>query len=361
MLLLPLRPVVAHSGFEVRGDKMPPVSVLAALDPSRQLTDVPFVEQDITGRSSTWVTNASAHFYLPQDSQHQSSIPLCVEAYQQSSNLHLLGIHSPVSEFNTPQLSHSAFSAWSDSTGCSSSVGSYVAHDVYGNASSYTPSSSGHVELDQHMQDRPIHPSKRTDSISAIPSSSSQQTIYGSLPSPPPHHPISQTQLINFLTPLFPYHATIAIACSRLLEIVLPHAAPVLIGAVIDLPAHSHGPDPRRPGKLRIDPGGRTVYLSLPPFSPSKTDSQMDVDGADHGNLDIDIRDHLTSLLDLVADALEALELVLVLDRRNRQDEELREFLHALAYVGGVVLRPGKVRGGFEWDDKRWVLVAIEL
>lgn len=112
---------------------------------------------------------------------------------------------------------------------------------------------------------------------------------------------------------------------------------------------------------MRVDPGGRTVYLSLPPFSPSKTHNRMELDDAEQGNLDIDIRDHLTSLLDLVADALEALELVLVLDRRNRQDEELREFLHALAYVGGVVLRPGKVRGGFEWDDKRWVLVAIEL
>jgi hypothetical protein len=193
------------------------------------------------------------------------------------------------------------------------------------------------------------------------------QPHYSSLPSPTPHHPVSQTQLIGFLTPLFPYHATIAIACARLLEIVLPHTSPVLIGAAVDLPAHSHGLDPRRPGKLRIDPGGRTVYLSLPSFSPSKSSntsesgSEASESGTNDHNLDIDIRDHLTSLLDLVADALEATELVLVLDRRNRQDEELREFLHALAYVGGIVLRPGKVRGGFEWDDKRWVLVAIEL
>lgn len=310
------------------------------------------------------MTNASAHFYPPvQDSPHQSSIPPHMETHHQSSNIHLHGLHSPVSEYNTPQLSHSAFSAWSDSTGCSSSVGSYATHDTHGNASSYTPSSSGNAGLDHHMQERQSHtPKHPTTNSSAIPSVSSQ-TIYGSLSSPPPHHPVSQTQLISFLTPLFPYHATIAIACSRLLEIVLPHTAPVLIGAVIDLPAHSHGPDPRRPGKMRVDPGGRTVYLSLPPFAPSKTsNSEMDIDGpADEGNLDIDIRDHLTSLLDLVADALEALELVLVLDRRNRQDEELREFLHALAYVGGVVLRPGTVRGGFEWDDKRWVLVAIEL
>jgi hypothetical protein len=112
------------------------------------------------------------------------------------------------------------------------------------------------------------------------------------------------------------------------------------------------------------------VYLSLPPFNKPAMFSEGGREAVNDGgssnakhevNLNIDIRDHLTSLLDLVSDVLDALELVLVLDRRNREDEELREFLHALAYVGGVVLRSGKVRGGLEWDDKRWVLVGIEL
>lgn len=320
------------------------------------------------------MTNALAQYYPPQDTHHQhhpSNPPSDVHQYP--PNVHLHGLHSPLSEFNTPPLSHSAFSAFSAfsaSTGHSSSVGSIS--DPRGGTSHSTTSSPSQVGLDHHMQRLdPYKQDKSSPTISSeIPRGTSPiipQPHYSSLPSPTPHHPVSQTQLIGFLSPLFPYHATIAIACARLLEIVLPHTSPVLIGAAIDLPAHSHGLDPRRPGKLRIDPGGRTVYLSLPSFSPSKSSnpsesgSETSESETNDHNLDIDIRDHLTSLLDLVADALDATELVLVLDRRNRQDEELREFLHALAYVGGIVLRPGKVRGGFEWDDKRWVLVAIEL
>jgi hypothetical protein len=64
-------------------------------------------------------------------------------------------------------------------------------------------------------------------------------------------------------------------------------------------------------------------------------------------------------LLDLVSESLEASELVLVLKRDEREDEELRELLHALAYVGGGVLR--RVKGGFEFDERSWVLVGIEV
>ncbi|KAJ9115008.1 hypothetical protein QFC22_005336 [Naganishia vaughanmartiniae] len=342
---------------------------------------------DILGRSSMWVTNASASYYPSrQDNNHHQEL---LHGSQQGnsehrpSNIYLRGVHSPLSEFNTPPLSHSAFSTWSASTAPSSSVGSAIATDTDSGTPPDTPSSIGHTGFDSHMH-RLSHPNSdksnsAVSSSSDIPSadrSLSLQSLYNSLPSPPPHHPLSQTQLVSFLAPLFPHHATIAIACARLLEIVLPHTAPVLLGAVIDLPAHSSGPDPRRPGKLSIDPGGRTVYLLLPPFKPAASsggvadETRESGTGAGGGgggggknevNLNIDIRDHLTSLLDLVSDAIEAMELVLVLDRRNREDEELREFLHALAYVGGVVLRTGKVRGGFEWDDKRWVLVGIEL
>ncbi|KAJ9095607.1 hypothetical protein QFC21_005478 [Naganishia friedmannii] len=346
---------------------------------------------DILGRSSTWVTNASAQYYPSRQDMNQQEPTL--HGLQQGNSehrpspLYLRGVHSPLSDYNTPPLSHSAFSTWSASTGHSSSVGSVAGTDANSGTPPDTPSSIGHAGFDSHMHRLSLHHGNLDKPHSAISSSDipstvpslSLQSLYNNLPSPFPHHPVSQAQLVGFLSPLFPQHATIAIACARLLEIVLPHTAPVLIGAVIDLPASPAAPSPApddvrrsRPGRRSIDTGGRTVFLSLPPFNPTVASGARDsasrassdavgAGGKHEVNVNIDIRDHLTSLLDLVSDAVEAMELVLVLDRRNREDEELREFLHALAYVGGVVLRSGKVRGGLEWDEKRWVLVGIEL
>lgn len=160
-------------------------------------------------------------------------------------------------------------------------------------------------------------------------------------------------QLVNFISALFPYHATRALSIAHLLEIVIPHA-PLISGAMIDLPPT---PIPTRGNRPKFE-AGRTVYLHLPPLHPgSQPENSSEGDRGTHHN--VDIRDHLTSLLDLVSESLEASELVLVLKRNERQDEELRELLHALAYVGGGVLR--RVKGGFDFDERSWVLVGIEV
>ena len=160
-------------------------------------------------------------------------------------------------------------------------------------------------------------------------------------------------QLVNFISALFPYHATRALSIAHLLEIVIPHA-PLISGAMIDLPP---SPIATRGNRPKFE-AGRTVYLHLPPLHPTAhSSSHSHGDPDTHHN--VDIRDHLTSLLDLVSESLEASELVLVLKRDERQDEELRELLHALAYVGGGVLR--RVKGGFDFDERSWVLVGIEV
>lgn len=75
----------------------------------------------------------------------------------------------------------------------------------------------------------------------------------------------------------------------------------------------------------------------------------------------LDIRESLTALLDLAADMLEASKLVLILDKRERGEEGVRELVHNLMYAGGVVIRQGGVEGELEWDQARWVLVGLEL
>jgi hypothetical protein len=167
---------------------------------------------------------------------------------------------------------------------------------------------------------------------------------------PTSNHP----QLVNFLATLFPYHATRVLSLAHLLEIVIPHAPPI-VGAMIDLPPT---PIPSRSSRLKVE-AGRTVYLHLPPFNAPVKDARTHNDVGKREHFNVDIRDHLTSLLDLVSESLNASELVLVLKRDERGDEELRELLHALAYVGGGVLR--RVKGGFEFDERCWVLVGIEV
>jgi hypothetical protein len=172
--------------------------------------------------------------------------------------------------------------------------------------------------------------------------------------------PTSQTpssnlpQLVNFISSLFPYHATRALSIAHLVEIVIPYASPI-VGAMIDLPPTSI---PTRSSRPKFE-AGRTVYLHLPPLHPRSRNSTAAPRQDQETHHNVDIRDHLTSLLDLVSESLEASELVLVLKRDEREDEELRELLHALAYVGGGVLR--RVKGGFEFDERSWVLVGIEV
>jgi hypothetical protein len=73
------------------------------------------------------------------------------------------------------------------------------------------------------------------------------------------------------------------------------------------------------------------------------------------------MRDSLTALLDLASDNLEATSLVLVLDKDEREPDRLGELLHSLMYMGGQVVRPGGLEGGWDWDQTQWVLVGIEL
>jgi len=74
----------------------------------------------------------------------------------------------------------------------------------------------------------------------------------------------------------------------------------------------------------------------------------------------LDIRDSLTALLDL-ADTLEATQLLLVLDKDERETALLAELMHSLMFVGGTPVRPGAPVGEWEWDARRWALVSIEL
>lgn len=176
----------------------------------------------------------------------------------------------------------------------------------------------------------------------------------------PTHHPAYEP-LLTFLSGLFPYQTTPALSLSHYLEIVIPNY-PAITGCVLDLPYTTIR---TRSGRTRKE-GGRTVYLHLPPFhspvSQALPNTQSPIQTPDRhaqAHMNIDIRDHLTSLLDLVSESLNASELVLVLKREEREDDELRELLHALAYVGGGVL--SRVKGGWEFNQTHWVLVGIEV
>lgn len=140
--------------------------------------------------------------------------------------------------------------------------------------------------------------------------------------------------------------------------------------------------------------GEKVMIVHLPPMGLTSCDvDQGDDDDDDDGTtapLDspgIDIRDQLTSLLDLASDSLHATKVILALRRSERDDESLRVLLHSLAYVGGEVLvSPSsvgvRVRGSggrrmvmgmgnggwglgegwdWEWNEEEWVLVGIEL
>jgi hypothetical protein len=166
---------------------------------------------------------------------------------------------------------------------------------------------------------------------------------------------------------VFPYHATLVAAHSHILEIVTPPDH-ILQGFILDIPDH-----------------GRTVYVHLPPphystthaddalaphFSdvlrphqaqahassfPTLTTSPVQIGSA------LNIRESLTALLDLASESLFANHLILVLDKDDREPERLGELLHALMYVGGAVVKPGALEGGWEWDARQWVLVGMEL
>jgi hypothetical protein len=145
-----------------------------------------------------------------------------------------------------------------------------------------------------------------------------------------------------------------------MLEIVTPPAS-VLKGFITD-----------------DDALGRCVFVHLPPtlsapapdpLAPHFSDVLRPHDPRrDHpsapsrprASAALDIRESLTALLDL-ADTLDATQLLLVLDKDERETALLAELMHSLMFVGGIPVRPGVPVGEWDWDSTRWALVSIEL
>ncbi|WVW86414.1 hypothetical protein I302_108460 [Kwoniella bestiolae CBS 10118] len=177
-----------------------------------------------------------------------------------------------------------------------------------------------------------------------------------------------ERQIISLISSIFPNHFTSISNHSTTLEIVTPPSN-VLKGFIVDTTTkgrtvfvhmESNHPTPiTRPETL--SPNFSQVLRPHDPLlsiSPP-TSSSSAISGGLYG---MDIRESLTALLDLSSDALEANNLVLVLDREESEQESLAELLHSLMYVGGQVLKsPSKVLGGWEWDIRKWVLVGLEL
>ena len=322
---------------------MPPVSRLARQErPSRpSLTgrSCPSLLQDIVGRSSAWVTNALAqhppfpHHLHSSLSPALSTPPISLSGSSYASTSSFASTHNDASNSSAGSFGATRINVASHHP--SSRANSFAMSP--GSPGYHGPSSNGNKP--HHAQPSLAAMMANTNLAAAIPSAASNQTASS-------NHP----QLVNFISSLFPYHATRALSIAHLIEIAIPHAPPI-VGAMIDLPPTSI---PTRSSRPKFE-AGRTVYLHLPPLSP-KSRAKSDATQPHHN---VDIRDHLTSLLYLVSESLEASELVLVLKRNEREDEELRELLHALAYVGGGVLR--RVKGGFDFDERSWVLVGIEV
>jgi len=199
------------------------------------------------------------------------------------------------------------------------------------------------------------------------------------------------TTLTNFLSAVFPYHTTAALERAELLELATAYGDECYVGAVVELADDRDGVGV---GSASGDSDAKLVFVHLPPMGNAHPTGQQDQsmrsscdDGDDDdGDSDplngtnTDIRDQLTTLLDLAADSLCASRVILVLRRSERDDESLRVLLHSLAYVGGEVLTspssptvgagqrrrlivPVGVADGcdWEWDEREWGLVGIDL
>jgi hypothetical protein len=172
---------------------------------------------------------------------------------------------------------------------------------------------------------------------------------------------------IPLVSALFPYHASHLTNISHPLEIVTPPDH-VLYGFVVDDPDHGrtafvHLPPPHT-ASHRAEELSANFSEVLRPHDPTRLSSpKVTSPTSPPSSMSeaLDIRDSLTALLDLAADAIEAKSLLLVLDKHDRGNEGLGELLHSLMYVGGQVVNPGCLEGGWEWDPKRWVLVGLEL
>ncbi|WWC64843.1 uncharacterized protein I303_107457 [Kwoniella dejecticola CBS 10117] len=183
-----------------------------------------------------------------------------------------------------------------------------------------------------------------------------------------------EREVISLISSIFPSHFQSISSLSSTLEIVTPPSN-ILKGFVVDhthrtvfihLPPRSISSNPnQRPETLSpnfsqvLRPHDPLLSIS-PPTSANLSSSPISMSNMTPFGLDI--KESLTALLDLSADALEASNLVLVLDRDENDQESLGELLHSLMYVGGQVLKsPAKSLNSWEWDIRRWVLVGMDL
>ncbi|ODN95309.1 hypothetical protein L198_04704 [Cryptococcus wingfieldii CBS 7118] len=214
-------------------------------------------------------------------------------------------------------------------------------------------------------------PSVRPMSLPLTPLSSSAARVGQESPEHSGSTPDSgkfDNSIITLITSIFPLHAQTVSLLSHTLEILTP---PVhkLQGFIVDYPSSytsgrtvfihmppGHGTVNQRPESL--SPNFSQVLRPHDPlFSTSPTSASHLASSA----YAFDIRESLTALLDLAAEALEGNHLVLVLERNEAEQEALGEMLHSLMYVGGQVVKPGGLEGGWEWDATKWVLVGLEL
>ncbi|OXC68943.1 hypothetical protein AYX13_02554 [Cryptococcus neoformans] len=173
----------------------------------------------------------------------------------------------------------------------------------------------------------------------------------------------------SLIASIFPQHAPTVSLLSHTLEILTPPSH-ILYGFIVDYPPpyssgrtvfvylpSGHGTANQRPETLSPN-FSQILRPHDPMFSNSPPKDTSPVSGTAYA---LDIRESLTALLDLAAEALEASHCVLVLNRSESEQEALGEMLHSLMYVGGQVIKPGGLEGGWKWDTTEWVLVGMEL
>ncbi|ORX40469.1 ornithine decarboxylase antizyme-domain-containing protein [Kockovaella imperatae] len=228
--------------------------------------------------------------------------------------------------------------------------------------SSYTPNvnipqASAVVNHLDRRQSLPLTPDSIPTDEPMIQSLPSPQTC----PSPPPR--MTTHVSIQLVNDLFPRQASQFDTCTHALEIVTPPDH-ITQGFILDhqLYGRSVYIHLRPPHSASDRPEDLSANFSevLRPHDPSRMrGTSPDDDLAESQALDI--RESLTALLDLASDSLDAKNLILVLDKSDRDLGGLDELLHSLMFVGGQVVRPGLLEGGWDWDSNRWVLVGIEL
>ena len=225
--------------------------------------------------------------------------------------------------------------------------------------SSYTP----YVNIPQYV----VNPLERRPSLPLTPASAPNvQPITQSLPnktatataSSTPSPTSSHTALLG---DLFPSQASAMDGRSYALELVTPPDH-IIHGFVLDQQLYGRSVyihlRPPHSSSNRAEGLAANFSEVLRPHDPSRLAGASD-DMAEVGALDI--RESLTALLDLASDSLNAKNLVLVLDKSDRESAGLDELLHSLMYAGGQVVRPSLLEGGWEWDASRWILVGMEL